>query len=193
MKHLACTVLLTTLLAAEAAAAQGINGWVTDHYLATYVGPSNTGSAHLPAFVRVSVDENQIAVVGWDIKTPERDEGLLSMLLSTTWESPMEPWQGSDEWFFSSYQMPMSDGSDWYLWYRRTGAGPSRFQLGAPPFVSPEQLPTYTITDQLQREWSFTQPFLVIPERSSFVLAAIGLLGIAYHHRTNQLFGGRDS
>ena len=95
----------------------------------------------------------------------------------------MEPWQGSDEWFVSSQEMPMSDGSNWFLWYRRTGTGPFRFQLGAPPFVSSEQVPDYTITDQRQRQWSFTQPFLVIPEPSSLVLAAIGLLGLAHRRR----------
>ena len=88
VKYFICTLLLlATTVVADAAATQGINGWVTDNYLATYVGPppeSKTGSAHLPAIVRTAVDENRIAVIGWDIFTPERDEGLLSMLLSTT-------------------------------------------------------------------------------------------------------------
>ena len=103
------------MLTVAEAGASVVAGWVTDAYLATYEGPppkSESGSAHLPAIVHATVDENQIAVIGWDIFTPEREPGLLSMLLSTTWESSMEPWQGSDEWFVSSFQMPMADGSN---------------------------------------------------------------------------------
>ena len=111
-KLLCCTPLLAVMIVPHSAASE-ISGWVTDAKLATYEYPTPgppIGSAHLPAVVRATVDENEIAVIGWDIYTPERDEGLLSMLLSTTWTSPMEPWQGSDAWFVSSFTMPISDG-----------------------------------------------------------------------------------
>lgn len=177
-------VVVATAMAVPATAAQGISGWVTDSNLATYVGTEpNTGSAHLPAFVRLAVDESQIAVVGWDIFTPERDDGLLSMLLSTTWESPMEPWPDRDDWFVSSHQMPMSDGSQWFLWYRRLGTGSHHFQLGAPSFIGSEQRPQYVVTDRRQRQWSFSQPFLVVPEPSTFAAAFAGLLCLAFPGR----------
>ena len=163
--------LLVVFMGPHLAAAE-ISGWVTDAKWATYEYPTPgppTGSAHLPAVVRATVDEHEIAVVGWDIYTPERDEGLLSMLLSTTWTSPMKPWPGSDEWFVSSYTMPISEGGEWSLWYRDLGAG--RFELGAPPFLDPAELPQYTITDQRQRQWSFSQPLLVIPEPTTLALA----------------------
>ncbi len=174
-RTLSCATLVVIFVMPSAAAYQ-IEGWVTDSYTASYEGPppqSPTGSAHLPAIVRASVNENEIAVIGWDIFTPELQEnsGLLSMLLSTTWTSPMEPWPQNEGWFVSSYQMPMSDGSSWYLWYRDRGSG--RFELGAPPFLDPETVPHYVVTDELQRQWSFSQPLLVIPEPSTVALAVM--------------------
>ncbi len=135
-----------------------------------------TGGQGARLKTRGTVDQNQIAIIGWDIFTPEREGagGLLSMLLSTTWTSPMEPWPGSDEWYISTYAMPMSDGGSWWLYYRDLGAG--RFELGAPPFLDPATVPQYEVTDNRQRTWTFSQPFLVIPE-PSMVGLVVGLLG----------------
>ena len=97
----------------------------------------------------------------------------------------MEPWQENEGWFVSSNPMPMSDASEWFLWYRDRGSG--RFELGAPPFLDPETVPHYVVTDNRERQWSFSQPFLVIPEPSTLalavVLAVIGLLSLAFRHR----------
>jgi hypothetical protein len=186
-----CATLAVIVLVPHAAASQ-IEGWVTDSYLASYEGPPPhfpTGSAHLPAIVRATVNESEIAVIGWDIFTPERDEILLSMLLSTTWTSPMEPWQESEIWFVSSYQMPMSDASMWFLWYRDKGS--NGFELGAPPFLSPESVPQYVVTDQQQRRWSFSQPFLIIPEPGTFVLLAGGALLLLFWPRNRTTWPSR--
>ena len=118
-------------------------------------------------------------MIGWDIFTPDRSEGVLSMLLSTTWFSQMEPWPGGEGWHVSTHSMPMSDASEWRLWYRDDGSG--RFRLGAPPFLDPAEVPHYVVTDSRQRQWSFSQPYLIIPEPPILAMVAVLLsIGVTY-------------